>query len=64
MITANQGFKCNVDLVFCIDATGGMNPIVENFKETAKSLYCQQDIHRQHLPSQPESILHLFRNRR
>ena len=31
---SNQGFKCNVDLVIAIDATGSMTPIIENVKKS------------------------------
>lgn len=36
---AGQGFKCNADLILCIDATGSMGSIIERVKELASSFY-------------------------
>lgn len=41
---SNQGFKCNVDLVIAIDATGSMTPIIENVKNKAKDFHQLIDI--------------------
>ena len=32
---SNQGFKYNVDLVFCIDVTGSMSPVIDTVKRNA-----------------------------
>ncbi|MCL1914307.1 MAG: VWA domain-containing protein [Eubacteriaceae bacterium] len=36
---AGQGFECNADLVLCIDATGSMEPIIDEVKSSATSFY-------------------------
>jgi len=34
-----ENYKYTVDIVFCIDATGSMSPIMDNMKDEARTLY-------------------------